>query len=78
MITTAGTFWMYAVLCTIGVIFVLVFVPETKGKSLNEIANLFKKSTNMSDNQIKSGAVNLALDVTSETPNGDKVNISKI
>lgn len=31
------TFWLFSVFCFLGVLFVFFFVPETKGKSLNEI-----------------------------------------
>jgi SP family xylose:H+ symportor-like MFS transporter len=33
----AGTFWIYAVICIAGFIFVLMRVPETKNKTLEEI-----------------------------------------
>jgi len=33
----AGTFWIYAVICLAGLIFLSVRLPETKGKSLEEI-----------------------------------------
>jgi len=33
----AGTFWVYAGICLIGFIFILMKLPETKGKSLEEI-----------------------------------------
>lgn len=32
-----GTIWMFAVICVIGLLFVIFFVPETRGKSLEEI-----------------------------------------
>jgi len=38
----SGYFWLYAGICAIGMLFVLFFVPETKGKSLAEIENSFK------------------------------------
>jgi SP family xylose:H+ symportor-like MFS transporter len=33
----AGTFWLYGVICLAGFLFVLLCVPETKGKTLEEI-----------------------------------------
>lgn len=33
----AGTFWLYALICVLGFFFVLKKLPETKGKSLEEI-----------------------------------------
>jgi MFS family permease len=33
----AGTFWLYGVICLAGFLFVLLLVPETKGKTLEEI-----------------------------------------
>lgn len=34
---------MYAVLCILGVLFVIGYVPETKGRDLDSIGNLFLK-----------------------------------
>ncbi|XP_046827164.1 facilitated trehalose transporter Tret1-like [Vespa crabro] len=32
-----GTFWLFSLICALGVVFVLFFVPETKGKTLEQI-----------------------------------------
>ena len=37
----AGVFWMFGVVCIVGLVFVLVVVPETKGMSMEDIENLF-------------------------------------
>jgi len=34
---TGNTFWTYAFICALGFAFVRAFVPETKGKSLEQI-----------------------------------------
>jgi SP family arabinose:H+ symporter-like MFS transporter len=39
----AKTFWFYAVCSLLSVIFVALFVPETKGRSLEEIAQSWKR-----------------------------------
>jgi MFS family permease len=33
----AGTFWLYAGICVAGFLFILARLPETKGKSLEQI-----------------------------------------
>ena len=33
----AGTFWLYAVICVLGFLFILAKLPETKGKTLEQI-----------------------------------------
>ncbi len=40
---TAGTFWLYGVICVLGFVFVLKLLPETKNKSLEEIEVLLLK-----------------------------------
>ncbi len=37
----SGTFWLYAFICSLGFWFILVRLPETKGKSLEEIEKEF-------------------------------------
>jgi MFS transporter, SP family, xylose:H+ symportor len=34
---TAGTFWLYSAICFAGLVFILLRVPETKGKTLEQI-----------------------------------------
>jgi MFS family permease len=34
---SAGTFWLYAVICVAGFAFIKVKLPETKGKTLEQI-----------------------------------------
>lgn len=43
-ITPAGTFWMYSAFCALGAIFVIFCVPETKGRELESMATVFRKS----------------------------------
>uniref|UniRef100_A0A224YXB3 Proton myo inositol cotransporter n=1 Tax=Rhipicephalus zambeziensis TaxID=60191 RepID=A0A224YXB3_9ACAR len=40
-ITKYGTFWLYAGLSLLGWFFFFLFLPETKGKSLEEVSDLF-------------------------------------
>lgn len=37
-----GIFWLYAGVAFVGLLFVALFVPETKGKSISEIRDYFK------------------------------------
>jgi len=32
-----GAFWLFGAICIVGLFFVIIFVPETRGKSLEEI-----------------------------------------
>lgn len=41
---TSGTFWLYGVICFLGFIFTLKKLPETKGKSLEEIEEELAKN----------------------------------
>ncbi len=42
-ISLAGTFWGYAGMCAVAVVFVYFWVPETKGRSLEEIETFWSK-----------------------------------
>ena len=44
-ITVHGTFWLFAGINFVGMIFVFIFVPETKGRSLEEIEEHFAGSS---------------------------------
>jgi MFS family permease len=39
LLHASGTFWLYALICIFGYLFILKRLPETKGKSLEEIEN---------------------------------------
>ena len=39
----AGTFWVYSGICLLGFIFIILKLPETKGKSLEEIEKILTK-----------------------------------
>lgn len=41
-ITSAGTFWLFASVCTLSIIFTMAFIPETKGKTLEQIEATFR------------------------------------
>ena len=42
-LTIQGTFWFYAGFCFLGFVFVIFVMPETKGKTLEEIEAMFDK-----------------------------------
>ena len=54
VLTSAGTFWMYACFCAVAFIFVFFMVPETKGKSLTEIEEHFRGKKNRDEMDLKS------------------------
>jgi len=43
LLGTAGAFWFYAALCAVAFVFVLLALPETKGRTLEEIQRLWEK-----------------------------------
>lgn len=40
----AGAFWFYGIICVIGIAFCYLYVPETKGRSLESIEGFLKKN----------------------------------
>lgn len=42
LLTSAGTFWLFACMCIANVIFTMAFIPETKGKTLEQIEATFR------------------------------------
>ena len=41
---TAGVFWTYAAICMVGLLFIYFLLPETKGKSLEEIETSLRRN----------------------------------
>lgn len=48
-----GVFFIYGIASLFGTIYVAIFLPETHGKSLEEIEKLFKKKDDLSDAEDK-------------------------
>lgn len=44
-ITTQGTFWLFMGFSTFGLLYGVFLLPETKGKTLEEISKYFEEST---------------------------------
>lgn len=42
LLTSAGTFWLFSCMCIANVIFTMAFIPETKGKTLEQIEATFR------------------------------------
>lgn len=41
-----GAFWSFSLICVLSMLFVIIFIPETRGKSLEDIENYFSKNSN--------------------------------
>ncbi|XP_037536112.1 solute carrier family 2, facilitated glucose transporter member 8 [Nematolebias whitei] len=41
-LTSAGTFWLFSCMCALNIVFTIFFIPETKGKTLEQIEAIFK------------------------------------
>ena len=44
MFTLGGAFWVFACISCVGLCFVIMFVPETKGRDLEEMNPKFKRT----------------------------------
>ncbi|KAJ1526330.1 hypothetical protein ONE63_009479 [Megalurothrips usitatus] len=54
---TDGTFWLYSALCIASCVFVAVLLPETKGKTLDEIEHYFEGEHQKAKDKKKAKAV---------------------
>lgn len=46
-----GTYWLFAGFCTVALVFCVLLVPETKGKTLEEISAMFGAPTTRKDSK---------------------------
>lgn len=44
LLTSAGTFWLFSSMCVLNLVFTVIFIPETKGKTLEQIEALFRQA----------------------------------
>lgn len=56
-ISVAGTFFVFSVISASSVVFVHKLVPETKGKSLEQIESLFQDQHNLNENEVQMGDI---------------------
>ncbi|KAL3679431.1 hypothetical protein R1sor_022387 [Riccia sorocarpa] len=57
-ITLAGTFFLFAGMALLGSVFIYLFVPETKGKTLEDIGKLFDREEVQQSSFLELGVVN--------------------
>ncbi|XP_038143051.1 solute carrier family 2, facilitated glucose transporter member 8 [Cyprinodon tularosa] len=47
LLTSAGTFWLFSCMCFLNIIFTVILVPETKGKTLEQIEAIFRGTSGL-------------------------------
>ena len=47
MVGDSGTFWLYSSFCFVMILYTLVWIPETKGRSLQDIEQYFNYKENL-------------------------------
>ena len=47
MVGDSGTFWLYSAFCFVMILYTLVWIPETKGRTLQDIEQYFNYKENM-------------------------------
>ena len=57
-----GAFWSFSLICVLSVLFVIIFIPETKGKSLEDIDNYFSKKSHKDYNEFMDGELSISTD----------------
>ena len=58
-----GAFWSFSLICVLSVLFVIIFIPETKGKSLEDIDNYFSKKSHKDYNEFMDGELSISTDL---------------
>ena len=57
-----GAFWSFSLICVLSVLFVIIFLPETKGKSLEDIENHFSKISFKDYTEFTDGELSVSTD----------------
>jgi len=57
MMGSSGTFWLYAGFCFVTILYTLVWIPETRGRSLQDIENYFQHKESLHVTPLPSPAV---------------------
>lgn len=57
VMSTAGTFFLFSAISALSIVFVYIYVPETKGKSLEQIELMFQNGAEVQKNEVELGDV---------------------